>query len=403
MRILYLHQYFNTPKMSGGTRSYEMARRLVKAGHKVHMVTTNRQNHNKKYKWYKTVEAGIIVHWLPISYSNTMSYPKRMKAFFHFAFKSALYSASIPADIIFATSTPLTIAIPAVYAALCQKISIVFEVRDLWPQIPIAVGALKSPLIPAAFLLERFAYLNSAQIIALSPGMKAGVVSTGYPKGRVHVVPNSCDINFFQVPTKTGVSFRKRFTWLDDHPLVIYAGTFGLINGVEYFAKLAGEILKISQDVRFLAIGHGTEYEKVRRIAVELGVLNNNFFLKSKLPKEEMPALLSAATIAVSLVIDLPQLWSNSANKFFDTLAAGKPVAINYRGWQAELLAESGAGIVLPANDIPRAAQMLSNALSDDKWLKNAGNASLTLARTHFSRDKMAVKLENILQNVVNS
>jgi glycosyltransferase involved in cell wall biosynthesis len=390
--------------MSGGTRSYEMARRLVGAGHEVHMVTTNRQNHNnKKFKWYKTVEAGIIVHWLPISYSNIMSYPKRMKAFFHFAFRSALYSASIPADIIFATSTPLTIAIPAVYAMLRQKISMVFEVRDLWPQIPIAVGALKGPLVSAAFLLERFAYRNSAQIIALSPEMKAGVVATGYPKEKVHVIPNSSDVDFFQVPTKTGVFFRKRFTWLGDRPLVIYAGTFGLINGVEYFAKLASEMLKISPDVCFLAIGHGAEYEKVKRIAVELSVLNNNFFLKSKLPKEKMPALFSAATIAFSLVIDLPQMWSNSANKFFDTLAAGRPVAINYKGWQAELIEKSGAGMVLPADDMPRAAQMLFNALSDDKWLKNAGNASLALARTRFDRDKMAMKLENILQNVVNS
>ena len=41
MRIVYLHQYFVTPEMIGGSRSYEMARRLVAAGHEVHMVTSD--------------------------------------------------------------------------------------------------------------------------------------------------------------------------------------------------------------------------------------------------------------------------------------------------------------------------------------------------------------------------
>ena len=86
MTILYLHQYFNTPKMSGGTRSYEMARRLVKMGHDVHMVTSYRDETDKK-DWFITNEDGIIVHWLPLLYSNKMNYTQRIKAFFNFAIK----------------------------------------------------------------------------------------------------------------------------------------------------------------------------------------------------------------------------------------------------------------------------------------------------------------------------
>ena len=169
--------------MAGSTRSYEMARRLVDAGHEVHMVTSNRNsNKNKNRQWYKTIESGIQVHWIQIPYSNNLSYNDRVKAFFKFAIKASTKAASLVGDVVFATSTPLTIAIPGIFAAKLNRIPMVFEVRDLWPNLPIAMGAIKnSALIFAARQLERFAYRYSTRIVALSPGMKEGIVATGYP------------------------------------------------------------------------------------------------------------------------------------------------------------------------------------------------------------------------------
>jgi hypothetical protein len=86
MRIIYLHQYFNTPEMSGGTRSYEMARRMVSAGHEVHMVTSYREQDSNRMGWFQTNESGIQVHWYPVRYSNHMGFLQRVKAFFVFAF-----------------------------------------------------------------------------------------------------------------------------------------------------------------------------------------------------------------------------------------------------------------------------------------------------------------------------
>ena len=83
--------------MSGGTRSYEMARSLVLAGHQVTMITADTSNHHGSGGWRVSQEAGIEVHWLPVPYSNQMSYPERIRAFVRFAFKSALRAASIPA------------------------------------------------------------------------------------------------------------------------------------------------------------------------------------------------------------------------------------------------------------------------------------------------------------------
>lgn len=402
MRIIYLHQYFRTPDMAGGTRSYEMARRLFSMGHEVNMVTTWREPTNKK-NWFITKEAGIQVHWFRIPYSNKMGFWQRIKAFIHFAYAAALKAASLDGDIVFATSTPLTIALPAVYASRRKKIPMVFEVRDLWPALPIAIGALKNCiLIRAALWLERFAYRNSAQVIALSPGMRNGVVKTGYPEERVHVIPNSADMKLFDLPDDVGILFRKRYDWLQDRPLVVYAGTLGRINGVSYLVELAAMVKEFAPDIRFLVVGDGREHELIHSLAKAKGVLNVNFFLLGLLPKREMPAVLSAATVATSIVVDIKAIWDNSANKFFDALASGTPIVINYEGWQADIIRETGAGIVLPPKDITEAAQLLISAIRDKKWLNDASAAALKLAQTRFDRNELARQLEAVLRSVVD-
>jgi UDP-N-acetylglucosamine:LPS N-acetylglucosamine transferase len=158
MKVIYLHQYFNTPKMSGGTRSYEMARRLVAAGHEVHMVTTWRTE-TAHDDWFHTTESGIQVHWLPVSYSNSKTYTQRIRAVLSFAIQACRKAVDLKGDLIFATSTPLTIAIPGIYASWRNRLPMVFEVRDLWPELPIAVGALRSPVLKwLARKFERFTY-----------------------------------------------------------------------------------------------------------------------------------------------------------------------------------------------------------------------------------------------------
>lgn len=401
-QITYLHQYFTLPSDAGGTRSYEMARRLVAWGHGVDMITTLRSPAVERHGWTQTVEDGIRVHWFPVPYSNAMSYTQRLGAFFRFAFAAARKAASLPCDLVFASSTPLTIALPGVYAARRRNVPMVFEVRDLWPELPIAIGALKGrPIISIARWLEKFAYRNSAQIVALSHGMKSGVLARGYPEQRVHVIPNSADLDLFNVPQKAGLEFRNRFDWLGKRPLVVYTGTLGDINGVEYLVRLAAELKVTAPEVCFLVVGDGKQKSHVRSTAQMLGVLNSNFYMLDSLSKREIPAVLAAADIASSLFIDLPEMWNNSANKFFDALASSTPIAINYRGWQADLIQETDVGLVLDAKDIRQAATHLLNAIHDRDWLQLAGQRARKLAEERFSRDVLAQQLEHVMLDTV--
>lgn len=405
MRIVYLHQYFTTPDSHGGTRSYEVARRLVARGHEVHMVTAWPENDGRR-GWFRTKESGIQVHWVPVPYSNQLSYSARIAAFFHFAYQAGRKAASIPADLVFATSTPLTIALPAVYAARRQKVPMVFEVRDLWPTLPIAVGALRSPLtIAGARWLERFAYRNAEHVIALSPGMREGVLATGYDPRRISVIPNSCDNGLFSAVTREEARrwLLERHPELVGGPIVGYTGTIGHINAVEYLVEMAAASLARSSGLKFVIFGEGAQQQAVETLAQERGVLGRNLWLHRPLSKKEMPLVIKALDVATSLFKDIPEMWHNSANKFFDALAAGRPVLINYGGWQAALLQRSGAGLVAPAGEPAAAVDLVKAFLSDAERVAAASAAAERLAQEEFDRDLLAGRLADVLTEVRSS
>ncbi|SCZ61504.1 Glycosyltransferase involved in cell wall bisynthesis [Thiohalomonas denitrificans] len=397
MRITYIHQYFNTPDMSGGTRSYEMARRLVDKGHQVNMITSWRHN-DVKTSPFETVEDGITVHWAPVPYSNYMSYRQRINSFLQFVVSAGRKAASLPSDLILATSTPLTIALPAVYAARRHSVPMVFEVRDLWPELPIAIGALKNPVWQhSARWLERWAYRNSEAVIALSPGMRDGVCRTGYPSDRVAVIPNSSDNDLFHAATRSGAAFRRARAWLGERPLIVYAGSFGRINGAGYLVDIAARLLKTAPDIRILLVGDGQERTKIIEKAKALGVYETNLFLEDPVTKREMPDVLAAADLACSLFVDLPEMQANSANKFFDALASGTPVLLNYGGWHAELVTREQAGLVVWGKSTEEAVAQIVSSLRDQVWMREAGENARATAERLFDRDVLANQLEHVL------
>jgi glycosyltransferase involved in cell wall biosynthesis len=401
MRIVYLHQYFITPQMAGGSRSYEMARRLVAAGHEVHMVTSDQAGAGTG-RWTQSIEAGIQVHWADVPYRNDMPYRDRIAAFLRFAWMATTKARQLRGDVVFATSTPLTIAIPAVRAARHCRIPMVFEVRDLWPAVPIAIGALSNPVLKwAARRLERYAYANASRIVALAPGMRDEIIATGVPADRVTVIPNGSDLDIFS-GMQGSPDPRSTHEWLGDRPLVVFTGTFGLVNGMDYLVRIAAATARTDPEVRFVAVGDGREFPRTMELARELGVLDSNLFLMGKLPKLETAAWVRVADMTIALFTGPEIVWRDAVqNKFFDSLAAGTPVANNFAGWQARVAEEAGAGIILSATNTDAASADLVHRLRDDAWLRRAGEAARTLAVTRFNRDDLAGRLQRLLEDVV--
>lgn len=406
-RLTYLHQYFVPPGASGGTRSYEFARRLVSEGYEVTLITSNAMLPSPRNECTKTQDFfidGIRIIAIPQPYSNRNSFTQRKVAFAKFAVRASLEALRHPSDIIFATSTPLTIIIPALFAKLRSQAPMVFEVRDLWPELPVSIGALKSPFLKqSAKVMEWVAYHSSRHVVALSPGMAEGVIRRGIDSDDVTVISNSSDLELFEDPGMDTQWVRPRLGISPKQPLVVYTGTLGLMNGVGYFARLAAESKALGSNAHFLVVGDGMEREKIEQSARSMGVLGSNFSMWKPLAKKKVREVICAADMATSLFIPLKEMENNSANKFFDALAAGKPIAINYGGWQRELLEENGAGLCLSQQDLPLAARTLDTFLRNDVAMRNASKASKKLAKSHFDRDLLFSKLHRIFQSTLGS
>lgn len=407
MKIIYLHQYFATPESNAGTRSFEMAKRLVKNGHNVTFVTSSAyfsDNYNLQHGWNFIEVDGIKLHVLHLAYSNKDSFVKRILKFINFSIRSTLKSLSIKADVVFATSTPLTIAIPGLIFSKLKKVPLVFEVRDLWPELPVATGVIRNKwVINLATWLEKYTYKNSKRLIGLSPGMCEGITRHGIPEGHVTLATNSCDTDLFDVDKSIGRNYlNTKLNFVDGRKLITYTGTFGLINKVGYIVELAKAAQKVDANLCFVAIGDGMEKQQVIADAEKAGVLNKNLYILSPVPKTEIVELLSAADLSLSLFGPVKEMWHNSANKLFDALASQTPIAINYGGWQQEFINEHNCGLVLDSSDYEKASTSISHFLNSPNDYGKAVESCNLLSYKYFSRDIMAERIEKTLMEAIN-
>ena len=401
VKIIYLHQYFLTPEMAGATRSYEMARRLVRAGHEVHMITSDQRARPSASKWRVSTEGGIKVHWANVRYGNEMGFGRRLLSFVRFAVAASSRSLRLEGDVIFATSTPLTIALPALFTSMVKRIPFVFEVRDLWPDVPIAIGAIRNPIaIWAARKLESLTYRRAAAIVALAPGMRDDIIAKGIPPEKLYVIPNGCDLDVFGNAPTDGLP-RNKFPWLGQRKMVLFAGTIGMVNGVDYLVRLAAHVATTKPEVRFVVIGEGRERDVVHALAEQEGVLGISFFMLPAVPKRELVGWLKSADMIVALFTGPRIVWKDGVqNKLFDALAAGKPIANNFDGWQSRVAEDAKVGITLDPVNIGKAAGQLLAALADEAWLSAVPARARLLAEGPFNRDRLAEQLEQVLRGV---
>lgn len=390
MKILYLHQYFKFPNESGGTRSYDLATSFVKQGHQVVVITATSDEKYKTNKCWCTEEReGMEIHWIFLPYGNDLSYLQRSLVFFKFLWFSSFRLLKIKADLVLATSTPLTIGVPALIKKWFGKTPFVFEVRDVWPEAVIAIGAVKNKWMQKLLYgLEKMIYKNAIAIVPLSTDMQKSIISR-YPqfseKSSI-VIENISEVNRFQgnsekIDIKRIIGFEPRFS-------VLYAGTFGRVNGVHKVIELAEISLLLDKELVYILIGSGAEKEKVEQLAIDKGVLNKNVFVLDPVSKGELPLWYNSVSMGSSFVIDIKELWANSANKFFDTLAASKPVLINHEGWQAETIRSRNVGFVLPYEISAEAVENFVEYTQNEGLINEQKKQALNLAREKFSLAK---------------
>lgn len=393
MQILYFHQHFSTPQGAAGTRSYEMARRLVERGHDVTMVCgsygagkTGLDGPFHRGKRQGKIE-GIRVIELNLEYSNTDRLMKRSVTFATFALRSIVLALTERYDLVFATSTPLTASIPGIFAKLLRRKPFVFEVRDLWPELPKAMGVVKNPLfLWVLSALEWVSYHCADRLIGLSPAIVEGIAKRGIAASRIAMIPNGCDMALFAAPV---AAWRPEQIRADD-VMAVYAGTHGQANGLNAALDAAIELKRRGlTHVKLVFVGSGKL--KSRLIArAQQERLDSVIFLDS-IPKTKLAGLMASADIGMQLLANIPAFYyGTSPNKFFDYIASGTPVLCNYPGWVADLITLHQCGFAVMPDNINAFADALEYAANNRVELKAMGPRAQQLARKAFARDQLA-------------
>ena len=388
MKIVYLHQYFNTPSMYGGQRSYNFSQSLAENGHEVTVITSDRKTNN--LKTFTTTVGKVKVIWIPVKYHNSFSYLSRIFAFLSFTLRASMQILKIECDLVFATSTPLTIAVPALIKKTFHKTNFIFEVRDLWPELPIAMGALKNKLlIRLAKSLEKKVYKDSSCIIALSKGMKDGVLSHGVNDKRIAVIPNISDSSKFKE-----LDLRKKLS----SKRIIYAGALGHINNIKWICSFSDHLFKFDKKIVVQVYGDGTMNELLSHHS---SLDTNNLIFSKPLPKKEIFEEFGKSTYSIISFNDLPEMRKNSSNKFFDSLASSTPVIINFGGWIHEIVEDYQLGYSCWEKDLDEFCKMIVSELrDDDKYILKAKKCRI-IAEKNFSREIACNKFNKIINRTL--
>ena len=383
MKVLYFHQYFSVPSGAGGSRSYQMARNLVKSGYQVLMVcgTSNTGSTGLKGEFsygrrtgsYEGIE--IIEYDLP--YSNADSFLKRVATFARFSLKCVGIALFKKYDLVFATTTPLTIGIPGIFARHLRRKPFVFEVRDLWPELPKAMGVISNPLILHGMsFLEWASYRSAHCCIGLSPGIVDGIVRRGVSRSKVFLVPNGCDLEIFQSGQK---SWRPK-SINSENFVAIFSGSHGIANGLDAVIDVATELKRRGRnDIKLLLIGDGMMKHSLEARAVSKGLVNIIFH--DPVSKESLAGLMRSVDIGMQLLANVPAFYyGTSPNKFFDYISAGLPVVSNYPGWIADMIQKHDCGYIVPPGDPELFADALCCAADNKDKTRHMSENALKLA-----------------------
>jgi glycosyltransferase involved in cell wall biosynthesis len=381
-----------------------MAQRLIARGHQVTVVcgsySGGQTGLSTDFVSGKRtgMVAGIRVIELDLAYSNSHGLFKRTISFMKFAIRSIGIALTEKYDLVFATTTPLTAGIPGIFARWFRNKPFIFEVRDLWPELPKAMGVIRNPLILGALsALEWISYRSAHRLIGLSPGIVEGISHRGVLREKIAMVPNGCDLDIFNIPTDP---------WLPEgvsqsQLVAVFTGTHGVANKLDAVLDTALELKSRGRDdIRLVLVGQG----KLKPALVERArALNlDNVIFHDPVNKERLSGLMASADIGLQILANVPAFYyGTSPNKFFDYIASGLPVLNNYPGWLAELIRTNDCGYVVPPENPKAFADALEHAANDREALKLKGLKGRQLAINHFDRRILADQFVDWLEGAV--
>jgi glycosyltransferase involved in cell wall biosynthesis len=406
MNVLYFDPKFATRARFAPTRAYTFARHLVEEGDRVTVIALDRRymepgrtpSTNGGLFEKENVD-GIDVIWVGIPYAQRYSKWKRIASYGGYTMAATLAAVRLERpDVVYASSTPLTVGLNGLLAAKARRVPFVFEIQDVWPDVPVALGFLTNRAeILAAERLEKRLYRSAKRVVVCSESAADNIATKGVERDKIVLIPNLADVPLFDEATPRPEYFES--LGLGAKFVAIYAGAMGQANGVEQLAGAARALRDAGEDdIAIVALGNGSERERLEEAARDLP----NLVVPPPVPRDEIAGIILAAGATITLYAPYEILETGSPNKFFDSLAAGKPLVVNTGGWLRWLAEEHRAGLYSPPGDEAALAQALVTLARDPELAAELGRNGRALAEQEFDARILAPRFRETLETVVS-
>ena len=399
MHVAVFSQYHTSPDCPATSRHYTLLAHLAKT-HRVTLLTTPAWRGQQLTREFAWVPAGVEIREVQVPYDNKMGPARRALAFASYAAWAVREGRRLDRpDVVWGISTPLTAAWAAARCARFHRVPWVFEVQDLWPSFPIAMGAVPTALARRQlYRLEKRLYESAAHILPLSPDMTRYMTNLGISPEKVTTVLNGTDLELAARATPAVVVDLRRAHGLAGKPVVLYAGTFGRANGIPALVAAAETMAAAGSAAVWVFLGHGY-YEPL--IAAAAARWPAHIRLVGGQARHQVFGWFALAAVSVVSFLGLPVLDANSPAKLYDSLAVGTPVIVTNQGWTKTLVEEHGCGWYVPAGDVAALAARLQALLAQPAQLAAAGTNGRRLAVREFDRQQLAQRVQLLLEAAV--
>jgi glycosyltransferase involved in cell wall biosynthesis len=405
MRILFLSHYFPPEVNAPATRTYEHCKKWMEMGHEVTVVScVPHHPMGEAYPGYKNK----LVH---IDYKDGIKAIKILtyitanegflKRTFNYVFYMVMAILVAPflskADVVISTSPQFFNGLAGYFVSRIKRAPWLLEIRDLWPESIVAVGAIKNErVVKALEAIERFVYSKADHVVPVTNAFKTHILKNGGKEETTTVIRNGVDLSFFSQMPKDE-AYAKQIG-VEGKFVASYVGTHGMAHGLDTIIE-AAELLRGREDIVLLMAGDGAERERLQQAIQDKGLVNVKML--GQLPKTDMPKLWSVSDASLVLLKKLDLFLTVIPSKIFESMAMKKPIVMGVRGESQQIIEEAGSGITIEPENAAELARAVERLADSNSLCAELGEAGYHCVLEHFDRGKLAARYENVLTSMV--
>lgn len=408
LKILFLSHYFPPEVNAPATRAFEHCKEWVASGHDVTVVTCA-PNHpfgvvydGYKNDYVKEEVEGIKVIRLKTYVTANKGFLKRTLAYISYMIAVILASKSFGKhDVVISTSPQFFNGLAGYFVSRLKDIPWLFEVRDLWPDSILAVGAIKNKLIiRSLYKLELFCYRRANKIVVVTDSFKKYVLEKGIPESKIAVIKNGVDLKLFDSQKiESSHELERDFQSMRGKFIVSYVGTHGMAHALSSVLRAAKK-LKAEKHIHFLLVGDGAEKSNLLKMKDEFD-LGNVTMLDQK-PKSLMPYIWHKTDLSLVHLKKDDLFKTVIPSKIFESLAMGKPILLGVEGESAEMINQSGAGITTEPENHDELAKNILTLSNNPDLMELMAKKGRLYVEGHFDRQNLAKIYEAHLLSLVS-